>query len=154
MALTEGKYWMSKDKSLSAGSLLQELFQVGVYKRNQGRITRQLTFAALAMTILLAARSLWLFSTTWPAAWRYGLTGSLLILGPWLSFRIVNYPRFADFLVAVEAEMNKVSWPTRSELFRSSLVVIFVIFALAFVLFCYDLFWQFVFGPNVLRILK
>ena len=33
-------------------------------------------------------------------------------------------PAFADFLIAVEAEMNKVSWPTRTELFRGSMVVI------------------------------
>ena len=42
-------------------------------------------------------------------------------------FRLVNLPKFADFLIAVEAEMNKVSWPTRTELFRSSVVVIVTI---------------------------
>ncbi len=35
------------------------------------------------------------------------------MVGLWLCFRLVNMPRFADFLIAVEAEMNKVSWPTR-----------------------------------------
>jgi len=40
-----------------------------------------------------------------------------------------------DFLIAVEAEMNKVSWPSRAELVRSAAVVIFVIFLLATVLF-------------------
>ena len=49
---------------------------------------------------------------------------------------------FADFLIAVEAEMNKVSWPTRAELFRSSMVVIFCILFLAAVLYGYDLFWS------------
>ncbi len=48
-------------------------------------------------------------------------------------------PTFADFLISVEGEMNKVSWPSRAELFRASLVVILVIFFLAAVLFCYDL---------------
>ena len=51
-------------------------------------------------------------------------------------------PSFADFLIAVEAEMNKVSWPTRDELFRSSMVVIFCIVFLAVVLFGYDVFWR------------
>ena len=32
----------------------------------------------------------------------------------------MNMPRFADFLIAVEAEMNKVSWPSKAELIRSS----------------------------------
>ena len=39
--------------------------------------------------------------------------------------------QFADFLIAVEAEMAKVSWPTRSELIHSSLVVIITIIGLA-----------------------
>jgi preprotein translocase subunit SecE len=54
----------------------------------------------------------------------------------------VNIPQFADFLIAVEAEMNKVSWPSRGELVRSAAVVIFVIFLLATVLFAYDLIWR------------
>jgi preprotein translocase subunit SecE len=66
-------------------------------------------------------------------------------LGVWFAYRVVNYARFADFLIAVEAEMNKVSWPSRQELYRSSLVVIVVIFALAAVLFTYDIFWGWLF---------
>jgi preprotein translocase subunit SecE len=58
-----------------------------------------------------------------------------------LSYRMVNLPKFADFLIAVEAEMNKVSWPTRGELFRSSVVVIVTIFALAVILYFFDFFW-------------
>jgi len=57
----------------------------------------------------------------------------------------VNVPGFADFLIAVEAEMNKVSWPTRAELYRSSVVVLVTIFVLAMVLFVFDFFWGWVF---------
>jgi preprotein translocase subunit SecE len=57
----------------------------------------------------------------------------------------VNVPGFADFLIAVEAEMNKVSWPTRTELYRSSVVVLVTIFVLAVVLFVFDFFWGWVF---------
>src|SRR5687767_13392569 len=39
-------------------------------------------------------------------------------IGLWVSYRIVNIPKFADFLIAVEAEMNKVSWPSKDELIR------------------------------------
>ena len=66
-------------------------------------------------------------------------------LGVWFSFRLVNVPRFADFLIAVEAEMNKVSWPTRKELFRSSIVVIVVFLLLTAVLFVYDIVWRLLF---------
>ena len=38
--------------------------------------------------------------------------------------------------------MNKVSWPTRSELGRASAVVLIVIFSLAFLLFVFDFFWH------------
>ena len=76
---------------------------------------------------------------------RYAIPSLLLILGTWIAYRMVNYPVFADFLIAVEAEMNKVSWPTRQELFRASIVVLVTIFALAAVLLMFDSFWQTVF---------
>jgi preprotein translocase subunit SecE len=63
----------------------------------------------------------------------------------WFSYRVVNYSVFADFLIAVEAEMNKVSWPTRRELWNASLVVMFVIFSMALFLFLFDAFWTIVF---------
>src|SRR5207248_2889718 len=37
----------------------------------------------------------------------------LLAAGMWLAWRVVNLPMFADFLIATEAELNKVSWTTR-----------------------------------------
>lgn len=73
----------------------------------------------------------------------YAIPMALVFGGYWLAFRAVNIPRFADFLIAVEAEMNKVSWPSRGEMFRSAVVVIVTIFGLAFLLFGYDVMWQF-----------
>ncbi|MEM7313781.1 MAG: preprotein translocase subunit SecE [Planctomycetota bacterium] len=76
----------------------------------------------------------------------------VLAAGLWLSYRAVNFPKFADFLIAVEAEMNKVSWPTRGDLVRSSLVVLFVILAMAGLLFLFDVIWKFLF--EMLGVLK
>ena len=73
--------------------------------------------------------------------WVYVVPGLVLAIGLWLSYRVVNLPRFADFLIAVEAEMNKVSWPTRAELLRATLVVIVVVFVLALALFIFDAIW-------------
>ena len=42
----------------------------------------------------------------------------------WLIFRLVQYPPFVDFLIATEAEMNKVSWTSRAELNRATAVVL------------------------------
>jgi preprotein translocase subunit SecE len=144
---------MGKEKTIAAGSFWHEMFQLGVYKRSQGKVARQVTFAVLAITFALAAWRLWDFLIAYPEAYRYTLPGVVLLAGLWLSYRVVNYARFADFLIAVEAEMNKVSWPTRTELYRSALVVIFVIFFLATLLFGFDVVWQFVF-KEVLRIVK
>ena len=117
---------------------LKELFHVEIYKRSQGRIARQATFAALFIIILLGT---WQLSEFWEgegALKQFGIPGMLWLAGVWISYRLVNFPEFADFLISVEAEMNKVSWPSRSELFLSSVVVIFVIFFLAGILFGYD----------------
>jgi preprotein translocase subunit SecE len=70
---------------------------------------------------------------------------ALLLIGVWICYRVVNIPKFADFLIAVQAEMNKVSWPSKQELIRSSMVVIFVIFLLAGILFGFDIFWMWFF---------
>ena len=134
-------------------AIVQELFRVGLYKRNQGRIARQATFGAFALIVALGAWSLTTYlggyisdvgvnNPEWPI-WKqnlvhFGAPLAILAVGCWASFRLVHLPAFADFLISVEGEMNKVSWPSRSELFRASLVVILVIFFLAFLLFAYD----------------
>jgi preprotein translocase subunit SecE len=136
-------------------ALLEELLRAGVYKKSQGRITRQITFAALAITVLLG---LWRLSAMLHATYPYGaylfyklpvppwyvygaMPGVLLVAGLWISYRAVNLHGFADFLISVEAEMNKVSWPSRGELFRASLVVLLTIIFLGFILAAMDLVW-------------
>jgi preprotein translocase subunit SecE len=127
-----------------------------VYKRNQGRLVRQVTFAALAVVLglgvwrLAQILPLW-FSGGSNSPWggdagvvRFLVPGLLMAAALWLCYRLVNVPRFADFLIAVEAEMAKVSWPSGDEVARSSAVIIFLIFALAGILAAYDLFWWFV----------
>jgi preprotein translocase subunit SecE len=123
-------------------AFFQELLCVGIYKRTQGRITRQVTFAVLAIVIALGLLRLGSILASYGPHWEYGLPGVLLAVFLWIAYRVVNVPAFADFLIAVEAEMNKVSWPTRPELFRASMVVLIVIFFLAFVLSIYDLLWR------------
>jgi len=120
----------------------RELFSVGIYKRSQGRIARQVTFAVLAAVVALGAWSLQQFLMDRSVTAQFGAAGAVLVVGWWMSYRAVNMPRFADFLIAVEAEMNKVSWPSKGELFRSSVVVIITMFGLAATLYFYDLLWQ------------
>ena len=123
-------------------AFLQEVFHTGIYKRNQGRVTRQVTFAAVAIAMAMGVYRLHQTMMGRGPWEHYVLPGVLLAIGLWLAYRLVNVPAFADFLIAVEAEMNKVSWPTRSELFRASLVVLITIFGLAAMLFLFDAIWR------------
>ena len=145
---------MSKEKTLTTASppsnstrsggnpLLAELFHAGLYKPTQGKIVRQATFVALVGFWAWACYELRnVLLTEWPSM-QYALPIALLIAGGWICYRAVNYPRFADFLIAVQAEMNKVSWPSQQELVRSSIVVIFVIFLLATMMFGFDVLWM------------
>ena len=141
---------MSKEKAstktstnVAAGSDWKTVFMTAdLYKRSQGRVARQITGAALGAAAVLGA---WRMSVTFlhgGIVWHILLPVVFMAAGLWISFRLMNIPRFADFLIATEAEMKKVSWPTRGELFRGSAVVLFTIFSLTAVLFLYDIFWQ------------
>ena len=116
----------------AAHSLVESCSSAGLYKRSQGRITRQVTFAALALAVASSALGgcddLQLATGTAVRRWLCPVCGALAVVGLGWRIALVNLPSFADFLIAVEAEMNKVSWPTRSELFRASLVVLIMIF--------------------------
>ena len=128
-------------------AFFEEFLRVSVYKRSQGRIVRQVTFAALAVAMLIGLWRLLLTLRGYenPAWLCYTLPGALAVFGLWAAYRSVNLPAFADFLIAVEAEMNKVSWPSRSELFRWSVVVILMIFAIGLLLASFDAFWVWLF---------
>jgi preprotein translocase subunit SecE len=137
---------MAKQATASNG-FLKELFRFNFYKRNQGRTSRQVTFGTIFLSTTLGAWGLVgsLEGRSYGASVYYGVPIALIALGFWFSFRIVNYSKFADFLIAVEAEMNKVTWPSRDLLIRGSTVVIFVIFFMAFLLFGFDMLWKFLF---------
>jgi preprotein translocase subunit SecE len=126
-------------------AFFQEMLRVGIYKRSQGRIMRQITFAALAAAIALGLLRLSDLSAGTGPMRQFAVPGVLLLLGLWACYRTVNVPAFADFLISVEAEMNKVSWPTRTELFRASMVVLIVIFSMAIILAVYDFSWGLLF---------
>lgn len=129
-------------------TFISELANPGLYKRNQGRLVRQVTAVAIAVIVLLGASTL---ATQSPlrefksTGIRWGIPAAVAIVGLWFAYRAVNYPKFADFLIAVEGEMDKVSWPDLPYLIRATGVVLVVMFLLGFLLFAYDLFWQWFF---------
>jgi len=140
----------------TSDSFLGELLSTRLYKPSQGRITRQVTAGAIWLAVAIGAYR-W-FETRYGLSWvapymspaavdvlRYALPSLLLLIGVWIGYRLVNYPRFADFLIAVEAEMNKVTWPSQDELVRSSMVVIMLLASFTLILFAFDVIWYEVF---------
>jgi preprotein translocase subunit SecE len=154
----------------AGSSFVAELFQGRLYKPTLGRIARQLTCGAVWLVFAIAAwrwyDSNYIFSWfSYDAAGnlvhtydatisvlRYLLPGLLLVVGLWVGYRLVNYPKFADFLIAVEAEMNKVTWPSQGELIRSSMVVILLLLSMTFLLFVFDIAWFYFFKMLGIRI--
>jgi len=135
-----------KKESESGGGLISEMFRFGLYKPNQGRVVRQVTFftsALLGCLVGLEFGRSSLFSGYGAGAYLVVIAVAAALI--WAAYRVVNYSVFADFLISVEAEMNKVSWPTRKELWNASVVVMIVIFGMALFLWVFDAVWTAIF---------
>jgi len=119
-----------------------------IYKRGQGKYTRLCSaFGAAIITALgcwrlyikLEASDLWGISqrihlwveTLVPA----GLFVFLALLISWL----MNKPSVADFMVAAEGEMKKVSWSSKQEIAVSTFIVIVVVIIMAVLLGATDI---------------
>jgi preprotein translocase subunit SecE len=63
-----------------------------------------------------------------------GIVGGMALL----MFHIVNRQKSADFLIATEGEMKKVSWSSRREVIGSTKVVIIVTLIMAGLLYSVD----------------
>ena len=62
-----------------------------------------------------------------------------------LAWYLLNKPLLVDFMIATEAEMKKVNWPSRREIKGSTIVVIGGTFLLTMVLFVVDLVFGYIF---------
>jgi preprotein translocase SecE subunit len=84
------------------------------------------------------------------------LTLPLLLAGLclWLAWRVVNLPPFADFLIATEAELNKVSWTTRRRLIQDTVVVLTTVVLLTLFLFAVDVIWSILLSWKPIGVLK
>jgi preprotein translocase subunit SecE len=139
------------DDSGSSRSLISELFAGAVRKPRQGRIVRQLTCIAIWLGFWLGGWQLYevigsgVYGLNALPGFQIAAPAVLIVAGMWFAFRLVNWPPFADFLINVEGEMTKVSWPSKTELYRASMVCIFTMAFLAILLFSYDLIWQAIF---------
>ena len=125
-------------------SLLTEMGRLSLYKRSQGRVARGVTAAVVA---IIACYGSWtLFRTFLSRAdspvFKYVLPLALAGGGVWIAFRLVNWGRFAEFLIATESEVDKVHWPDRKHIHRATVVVIVTMLLMGAMLFVFDLVWQ------------
>ena len=137
---------MATTKTKNEQSLVSEMFAAGLYKRNQGRRVRQWTAVGIALVFILGAAAMYstlLIDLERPV--KLGIAVGLGAAGSWFAYRVVNFPRFADFLISVQAEMDKVTWVSWKELIRSTIVVIFSMVFIGMLLYFYDTLWAAIF---------
>lgn len=131
---------MAKDKR---DTLLKSLVSTEIYQWKQGKILRRSTWGAISLAFVLASQALYhsvLYELGTTVA--YWIVGAIVVAGVWIGFRVVNYSVFAEFLIDVESEMAKVTWPSWAELQRATVVVLGTMFVFSILLFGYDLVWQ------------
>jgi len=120
--------------------------KIEVYKRGQGRYTRILTFVSVlgvgAVGAFVLSRKLSAYAG--PLV-QFGVPTALVVVLGLLMFWMVNRPKSADFLIATESEMKKVSWSTRKEVVGSTKVVIITTLILAALLFGVDILFKLLF---------
>jgi preprotein translocase SecE subunit len=152
----------------------QGWFTTRTYKPNQGRLVRRLTMLGILVIVGTGVNSL-LESKTFVGNWtiripytlnllkddhrlvvtllpdiRYTAPLLLIALGLWFAWRVVHYPTFADFLIATEAELNKVSWVTRKRLVQDTVVVLVFLAIFTVFLLVVDSLWGWILSRKTL----
>ncbi len=121
-----------------------------IYKRGQGKYTRLCSAFTVAIIAGLGCLQLYnqLEATSWGLSNRAAMwiatmvpTG-LLVVFALLIFWLVNKQQVADFMIAAEGEMKKVSWSSKQEIAVSTFIVIVVVFIMAILLGAADLSFQ------------
>lgn len=149
----------------------QGWFHPRAFKYNQGMRVRRATLVAflaiVGFGIYWAVESRFFGAGTWaydvpPTNYELYVLFQMNITLPvvvtailmWLCWRLINLPPFADFLIATEAEMNKVSWTTRKRLIQDTIVVLVTVVLFTLFLFLIDLLWIRVLSLPVPGVLK
>jgi preprotein translocase SecE subunit len=100
-----------------------------IYKRGQGKNTRLWTGV---VCFVIAAYGCWVLHEKLQAAFDNVWIDTLIPAGVCAMFAgliwwLSNMSSVADFLIAAEGEIKKVSWSSRKEIINSTTVVIFVV---------------------------
>ena len=149
------------------------LFHTFQYKRLQGIRVRRLTLIGILLIGFTGIYALISRGTLGTGNWRLeipftGVPNQFITILPdiqftmpillaaftlWLGWRLINIPTFADFLIATEAEMNKVSWSSRKRLFQDTIVVLATVILMTLFLLVVDLFWGWLLSRKYIAVL-
>ena len=116
-----------------------------LYKRGQGYQTRLwsglISFTVVVIGCYRLYRELLVYNIL-----LYSLVpiGVCILLGG-LIYWLVNKPTVADFMIAAEGELKKVSWSSRREIVVSTFVVICVVVVLGVILLIADFVFRYLF---------
>ena len=128
-----------------------------IYKRGQGKHTRLCSAAGVAVIVALGCMQLYkkLQATSLglsPKAALWVATMVPVVLFAVLAaviFWLVNKPSVADFMIAAEGEMKKVSWSSRKEIAVSTSIVIALVIAMAMFLGLTDIIFKLFFSEII-----
>ncbi|MBW7990563.1 MAG: preprotein translocase subunit SecE [Planctomycetes bacterium] len=112
-----------------------------IYKRGQGKYTRLCSAGAGALITGLGCLQLYnRLQATDLGLWVETMVpaGLLVVLALFISW-LMNKPSIADFMIAAESEMKKVSWSSKKEIAVSTFIVIIVVVIMAVLLGATDL---------------
>ncbi len=103
---------------------------LSIYKPGQGYYTRMLSAVGVGVMVLSGVGWLWekmptiVRNTDHILYYQAGMAVGVIAVFGIIVFLILNKPNVADFMIATEAEMNKVNWPSKKEIIGSTWVVI------------------------------
>jgi len=112
-----------------------------IYKRGQGKYTRLCSaFTAAIIAVLGCWRLYEKLQATDLGLWVETMVpAGLFVVFALLIFWLANKPSVADFMIAAEGEMKKVSWSSKQEIAVSTFIVIAVVLIMATLLGTTDL---------------
>lgn len=108
---------------------------LSIYKRGQGYHTR--LWSALSTFLIVAIGCYRLYQKLYSPddIWICTVIPGAICAGfAFLIFWLVNKPNIADFMIAAEGEIKKVSWSSRREIVASTTIVIGVVLSMGFML--------------------
>jgi preprotein translocase subunit SecE len=123
---------------------LVNLTRVDLFKPMQGWYARVYTALGLGLIVAAGAWRVEEAASDYSVLWKFGAPTAFALLLGWVVFRIIHFPPFAEFLIATEAEMNKVSWTSKDDLIRATTVVLTTVVLMAVFLFLVDTLWTFI----------